>query len=260
MKYFFFILFGLSFFLFDSFGFRIIPFDGSILAQGETGVSMKRAWISGKYYMARKQMVVGATVKVTMIGNRKVFLTSTDMDGKWSLDNLPEGNYVVELFKEGFQYIEKRSVEIRFPFKTVIELQANPSMETLGNIRRWGLKHEEKISQSDESEEGGKYIIQGTISAKEGTPIIDAEIKIRNISREVNPYKVYSRAAGEFTLEKLQKGHYEFLIMMPGYLPIHTIIEIDSNVDIIATMLLQPLNYEATPSELLPLEEPIHPQ
>ncbi len=205
-------------------------------------------------------MVPGATVKVSNKAQSVIYLTSTDEEGAWRLNNIPEGNYRVEILKEGFEYIEKKKVEVRFPFRTVVELHAIPSMETVGNIRHWGrLSKEKNLPQKNEAV-GGIYNLWGKASAIDGSSILNIEIRLRSLDREVNPQRTFSASDGSFALERLPAGLYDLFIMVPGYLPLRTLIDVNDDVELIAMMLLQPLDYEATPSELLSSEEPIPPQ
>jgi hypothetical protein len=229
-------------------------------AQEKSDPPVKHSWISGKYFISRKQKVVGATVKLSQGNNKSIYLTSTDEEGTWRLNNIPEGNYRVEIFKEGFNYIEKKSVEVRFPFKTIVELQALPSMKAVGDILRWGGQTNRMSSQQPGSRGSNSCNFRGKVSAKDGTPILDAEIILKELNREANPLKAFSGSDGSFVLEKVRAGFYKLFVLTPGYLPLRFIAIIQEDTYLEATMLLQPLNYQATPSELLPSEEPIPPR
>jgi hypothetical protein len=151
-------------------------------------------------------------------------------------------------------------VEVRFAFKTIVALQALPSMKAVGDIRRWGGQTNKMISQHQSSMRSGSCNLRGKVSAKDGAPILDAEIILKDLNREANPLRSYSGSDGSFALEKMQAGFYQLFILTPGYLPLRFIAVIQEDTYLEATMLLQPLNYLATPSELLPSEEPIPPR
>jgi hypothetical protein len=236
------------------------PEDKVLLAQDRNEHSVKKSWMSGKYFVTRKQMVPGATVKVMDEKHEKIYLTSTDEEGAWRLNNIPGGNYSVEIFKEGFDYIEKKNVGVRFPFRTVVELQATPSMETIGDIRRWGKLPKKKDYRQRNEAANDTFKLSGKASAIDGSSLLDTEIRLRDFNREINPLRTFSRSDGSFVLEGLPPGFYDLFIMVPGYLPLWIIMDINGDVEITAMMLLQPLNYEATPSELLPSEKPIPPR
>ena len=99
MRCFFLTISGLGFLLMGLFGFWVIPSEGVFLAQDKTDDSVKQSWMSGKYFISRKRMVAGATVKVTSEDHKRIYVMSTDEEGIWRLTSLPEGNYKVEIFK-----------------------------------------------------------------------------------------------------------------------------------------------------------------
>lgn len=232
----------------------------ALLAREKSEPFIKKSWMSGKYFVSRKRVVSGATVKVMDKKHESVYLTSTDEEGRWRLNNIAEGNYNVEIFKEGFEYVKKENVEIRFPFRTVVELQAIPSRNAIGDIRRWGgFSNKERLQKQGKKSSGSNRIL-GKAFAVNGDSLLDAEIRLKDFNREVNPLRTFSASDGSFVLEDLPGGLYDLFIMVPGYLPLRIIMDIRADVELTAMLLLQPLNYEATPSELLPSEEPIPPR
>ena len=60
-------------------------------------------------------------------GDVRIFVTSTDEKGAYRFDALPEGVYRVRLLKHGLEPVLKDGVELRFPFRAVVEVVMEPA-------------------------------------------------------------------------------------------------------------------------------------
>ncbi|MEW5807316.1 MAG: carboxypeptidase-like regulatory domain-containing protein [Acidobacteriota bacterium] len=222
-----------------------------------------KGWIGGRYYVSRMNNVVGATVKLTFEGGRILFITATDSEGRWSFAKIPEGIYGVDLLKEMYLPIGKTNVNVRSPFKTVIELKATPSSGAIGSIRHWSASNmrEDKVPSEKVAKhgEGPVFRIEGRVVSKDGNPLPDAEFLLRDFNGERNPIRLYSDNAGYVKVENVQARLLDATVSAIGHLPLRFPLDLDGDLKIQAVMVSQPQNYRYSPSELIPSERPLPP-
>jgi len=239
----------------------IIPPSGmTCMAQEAQTVRPVSGWIGGRYYISRKVNVPGATVKLGAEGGGKIYITATDENGRWDLKEMPEGRYSIEMFKEGFVPIRKNDLVVQVPFKSVVELRATPSKKSYGSIASWTPAGEGQSGAAGTTGASSRAMrIQGRAMLKGGDPLADAEIILKDMMGDRNPYRARSDSDGNFFLENVPAGVYDTSVYAIAYFTLRLRLDLKTDLGMRVIMVQQPQNYQYSPSELIPPEEPLPP-
>ena len=209
----------------------------------------KKSRLQGTTYLGRNRQVVGATVLVCKQEDRsKLFVTSSDAKGRFHVDNLPDGAYRVEVQREGLTPVIKTDVGLRFPFRAVVEVamrqrDASPLPET-----------------SQGTGAGAEpLILRGRIVERSGEPLAEVAVRLTRSGGEVDPRELRTSKEGRFELVDLEPGPWRLEARSVGFLPVRMDVDLREGTELSISMVRQPSNYEPSPLELMPPEQPIPP-
>ena len=88
---------------------------------------VKLSRLQGRARESRTRDVVGAMVLVQRTADpSKYYLTTSGGDGAFFVDRLPDGDYTVRLNREGYASEVKTGVQLKFPFRAVVEVTMEP--------------------------------------------------------------------------------------------------------------------------------------
>ena len=86
-------------------------------------LAQKTSVLQGRARESRTRMVVGANVRVQPQGDlTRWYLTTTDAEGAFRVPGLANGLYDVQITREGYRAEMKSGVEVKFPFRAVVEV------------------------------------------------------------------------------------------------------------------------------------------
>ncbi len=221
----------------------------------------RRGWIGGRYYVSRRVNVAGASVKLDHESGNDVYLTVTDEKGKWNFRDISEGEYDIEIFKEGFEQSGKSDVILQFPFKSVIELKAIPSAKAYGSVMQWSITAKTAHGSAGDASDSEQttVTIKGSVISQNGEPLSGAQFILKDINGRIDPYRGYTDKAGSCIIEKITTGLYDLSISSMTYFPLRLVLDVHREVDLRVIMVPQPQDYRYTPSDLIPPEEPLPP-
>jgi hypothetical protein len=207
--------------------------------------------LQGTAYLDRNDDVIGATVVVYKMEDRsKIYLTSTDEHGRFKIDSLPDGRYKVRVHRHGVETIVKNDVNVRFPFRAVVELD----MEQV---------EEGPILPTGSAEEGetptGMATLKGIARTPGGNPMAEVKLRLVKIDGRTDPLMATTAEDGTFQIDGIPAGEWRVTIVGVGMLPIRTWIYLAGDDELDIRLVLQPAAYEPSPLELMPVEEPIPP-
>ncbi len=207
--------------------------------------------LQGTAYLDRNEDVIGATVVVHQMEDRsKVYLTSTDENGRFKVEELPDGQYKVRVHRHGVETIVKDNVSVRFPFRAVVELD----MEQIerGPILPTGVAREGDAPT-------GVATLHGITLTPRGFPMGEVKLRIVRTEGRADPLMATTAEDGTFQIDDIEAGEWRVTIVGVGMLPIRTWVYLVGDHELDIRLVLQPAAYEPSPLELMPLEDPIPP-
>jgi hypothetical protein len=209
--------------------------------------------LQGKASLGRNRQVVGATVLVQRQDEAsRLFVTVSDSRGSFRIDDLPDGDYRVEVRREGLAPIVKRDIGLRFPFRAVVEL----IMEPVGTPSADDSPAPDPAGSSDARE---FVSVAGTVVERGGQPMSDVVVRLVRTDGGVDPRTLRTGTDGTFQLVDLTAGQWRLQAQVVGYLAIWTDLVFQADTNLMISMVLQPAGYDPSPLELMPPEQPIPP-
>jgi len=218
-------------------------------SEAGSGQSVRRSRLQGAALLGRNRFVVGATVLVTRPESAsKLFVTGSDHRGRFRVDGLPDGDYRVEVRREGLLPVVKENVGLRFPSRAVVEVtmkpltgaQALPAAGSAGDLP-------------------AAIAVQGTVTARDGKPLTDIPLRFARPDGRQDPVVVRTDAAGAFELPPLSGGQWRLEARVVGFLPIWAELPLSEDTELSVSLVPQPAGYDPSPLELMPAEELIPP-
>jgi hypothetical protein len=219
----------------------------------ESGSLSRVSRLQGAAKLGRNRYVIGATVLVRRSDELSHwYVTGTDYKGRFRVDGLPDGEYRVEIRRDGLRTVVKEGVLLRYPSRAVIEVGMEPQ-DTDAPARP-------AVDRLASPEEMPYVAWDGEVVAQGGTPMSEVPLRFTRPDGAVDPVVVQTEADGTFELPKLPVGRWRLEIHVVGYLPIWVSGEVTRDARLTISMVPQPASYEPTPLELMPPEQPFAPE
>jgi hypothetical protein len=197
----------------------------------------------------RRNPVIGATASLTAEdAPSPLRLTATDDKGSFRFDGLRDGSYHLELHRDGFAPVVKQQVEVRTPYRAVLELTMVPGAGTAGPAVNRGSAAPEGVAA-----------VRGVVLTRDEKPVPEARVRAARPDGTIDPRSVLTGTDGAFALPDLAVGPWRIEILGAGYLPVRADFELRQDVEIRAVLVGQPADYMPPPTDLLPIEVPIPP-
>ncbi len=213
---------------------------------GNSGTSLK-----GSARTARNRPVIGASVVIRSEDHPgTILLTSTDGKGALSTMNLPDGLYDVAIVKDGLVPVIKKDVQIKFPFRPVVEIDMTPESETT---------HAGEPAVRKPEGQDGKIRLTGEVKTLAGGTLPDISIALVRVDGEENPVRVRSGEDGRFEWPELAPGEWRVEIRGAGFLPIRATVSLTRPVRLLSLLVPQPAGHQFPALDLLPEEIPVYP-
>jgi hypothetical protein len=208
----------------------------------------RTARLEGTASIDRHHRVVGAAVLARARDGGPLFwLTSTDERGFFVLDRLPEGTYRVALHRDGLAPVVKEGIELRFPFRAVVEVTLAP--DPAG-----------KFAAAHAAAAAAKRLrLAGTVSVRGAGPLAEVRIQLVRADETEDPRTTLTLRDGSFAIEGMSAGTWRIEVLGAGYLPLRMDLELADDAKVEAVLVQQAANYVAPALDLLPPEEPIPP-
>jgi hypothetical protein len=211
------------------------------VAAGNNGTSLK-----GSASLDRNRPVVGASVRIRPENDRsRYLLTSTDGQGLLETMDLPDGDYQVSLTKDGLAPVMKSAVNVRFPFRPVVEVKMGPGPDS------------EPAPAAVDSED--PLDLTGRVLTREGDPVADVTVRLVRLDGAGDPVKIRSAEDGTLTGSDLAPGSWAVEVRAAGFLSIRSTLDLEGPVLLVALLIPQPASYLAPAMDLLPDEQPVPP-
>jgi hypothetical protein len=194
---------------------------------------------------------VGATVLVQPEERPgEAYLTSTDEDGVFRVDGLPDGSYGVRVEREGLLAGAKEGISLKYPFRAVVELEMS------------SLESESTMTGAlvpEPAEPGGTLSLTGEVVEAGAGPLGEVQLRFVRSDGRQDPLRVRSRPDGTFGLEGAAAGVWRVEVSGVGYLSQRVALDLRGAFTLKVILVRQPADYDPTPLELMPPEQPIPP-
>jgi hypothetical protein len=216
---------------------------------GEEQQVRKLTRLQGRAYVGRKDPVVGASVVARREdGSGTIFLTTTDDRGLIRIEDLPDGSYRLEIHKSGLGSVVKEAVEVKFPFRPVVEVAMAP--EGSSSVPATGAVP---------ASAGSGIKVAGLVTERSGDGIPEVGIRLIHGDGAADPRLLRSRGDGTFSADGIVPGRYNVEVRGVGFLPVRAGVELDRSSEFAVCLIPQPAEYESSPLDLMPPEEPVPP-
>ncbi len=213
--------------------------------------SGKSGRLQGTVYEGRRRNVVGATIVIgSETDGARQFITSSDVRGRFHVGDLPNGSYRVDLQREGYAPVRKSEVELRFPFRAVVEVL----------MKRVDLGADGVAVPRRQPSTPGSVSVRGQVTVRaEAKPLGDVMIRFVRVDGGDDPRQVLTARDGTFAVEGLFTGRWQVEVRGVGFLAIQTALDLGQDTDLSFALVEQPPDFKPGPLELMPSEEPIPP-
>jgi hypothetical protein len=242
-------------------GTRIVP--ALCLAAAAAGASAQApAEMRGAALEAgTRRPLTGAVAALHSLGEPgRHFFTSADAGGRFSLQNLPAGRYLLEVSLEGYLTVRKDALEVRPPFRSIIEVlleRAPPSAAPASGSS--STAPPAAGAQAPEAAEparlrvtlvdgGLKPVPEGLVAV---TPAAGGERQIR-----------ITDASGRAEFDRLPARDYRLTAAAAGFLTVRAdslALPAGAPSEVAVTLTPYPLDFKGAIEDLLPPEEPMPP-
>jgi len=207
--------------------------------------------LQGSAYFDRNRDVVGATVVVRRAQEPGVlYMTSTDGAGRFRIDGLVNGEYSVRVERYGVVPVTKDGVQVRFPFRAVVELDMEPAQDGILAAR---------AVPSSAAPAAGPVRVEGTIRDPDLGPLAEATVRLVHAEGQFDPVLATSEDDGTFAIADVPAGTWQLAIQGVGTVPVRTHVTLGGDTVLHVTLVRQPSSYVPSPFELMPPEQPIPP-
>jgi hypothetical protein len=207
--------------------------------------------LGGRAYLQRRTPVPGATVLVHHEEHPTVlYLTSTDDEGEFRVAGLIDGFYRVRVEREGLGAQVKEGVSVKFPFRAVVELDLDPVPSQAAAKARI-------IPVATST--AGPLGVRGRVTDVGGEPVGEVQLRFVRLDGSEDPRVVRSLPDGSFELGGAGSGVWRLEVTGVGYLGQRMALDLHDEISLSVIVVRQPANYDPTPLELMPIEQPIPP-
>lgn len=206
--------------------------------------------LQGSASLGRNRQVTGATILVQGVDSgASIFVTASDHRGLFSVDGLPDGQYRVELRRDGLESVVKEDIELRFPARPVVEVLMKPRTGAQPVPSR-----ESGAAQAD-----AVVRLSGRVAIRDGGALAGAELCLRRPDGSRDPLRVHSGEDGRFVLPALAAGEWQLEARAAGFLPIRTELRLAEDALLDLSLVTQGADYKPSPHELMPREQVVPP-
>lgn len=208
--------------------------------------------LGGRAYLGRNAPVVGATVLVWPEGRPgEAYLTSTDEDGIFRVNGLPDGSYGVRVEREGLAAKAKDGIPLKFPFRAVVELEMHALPP--GSAEPSAVIPDTAAAQ-------GPLSLTGLVVEEGAGPLGEVQLRFVRPDGREDPRGLRSLDDGTFEVAGAGAGVWRVEASAVGYLSQRMALDLQGASFLKVILVRQPADYDPTPLELMPPEQPIPPE
>ena len=198
--------------------------------------------LQGRAFVDRNQRVMGCSIQVRADNDpSRLFLTSADKAGTFSVAMLPDGDYSFVVRRDGFEPVVKERVSLRFPFRAVVDVKMQPGQDT-----------PRPFAVGEPS--GETAHITGRVLGLDNQPLRDIRVRFVHPEGAHDPIQFQTGGKGTFAIDALPVGAWRIDTQGVGYIALRDELRIDGDLELALVLVPQPADYEMSPLELAPSE------
>jgi hypothetical protein len=225
---------------------------GAAASPADGGELTRLTRLQGSASVGRNRQVVGATVLVRRADDTsRVIVTASDSKGRFRVDGLTDGDYRVEIRREGLRPVVKEDVGLRFPSRAVIEVMMEP-IDTAPDPAPLPVEGQSLAGLP-------RVTVRGEVVERDGDALADVALRFVRTDGRADPILVRTVDDGSFELAELPAGRWRLDTRIVGFLPIWVATDFTEDMRLTVSMVPQPAGYQPSPLELMPLEQPLPP-
>jgi hypothetical protein len=224
--------------------------------------------IVGAVLDIKKKPMAGCMVQLSSRGEGATLrVTGTDEKGHYVFKDLPAGVYDIEVAASGDVSRQKGKIEVRPPFRNIIDFEFGPRAED-----RWGAA---QIGEAPKKATGAVAVptqaesapgepvkmvpVRGTFLDTQKRPIPEVSVMLLSLAG-TKALQAFSGEDGTFLIPEVQPGRYRVLVSAPGYVSLDlktVVVSATSGLNLGLSLVDYPLNFKSKPEDRLPQEEPL---
>ena len=160
----------------------------------------RKSELRGNAFLGRNRPVVGATVQVRPEGDwSEIHLTSSDAKGTFKVFDLNDGDYRVEIDREGLTTVIKNEVNLRFPFRAMIDVPMESG--------------EPQLPPRPSGGDGSRSLtLTGEVVERGNEPLTEISLRFVRPDGTEDPRLLRSDTEGRFSLSELVGGEWELIV------------------------------------------------
>ena len=221
------------------------------LALGETRAAAARGQIQGTALIRRNVPVIGAVVTASRDGEAsRIRVTTTDARGAFKFEGLEDGRYRCEFVHDGFATLAKEGVDLRAPFRAVVEVTMAPAA---GGVVPPPAPVLPAAGESPAT-------LRGTVRDREGKGLEEVRLRLTREDGTDDPRDAVTPSDGAFGFDGLTPGRWHLEIQGAGLLPVRTTVALAEATSLDAVLVPQPADHAPQVEDLMPREEPVPPR
>ena len=217
---------------------------GTVVVAAAPAVAAPSGQVRGTISYGRNLPAVGAIVIVRPErAPSPVRIATTGTSGTFAFDGLVDGTYRVDVRRDGSVPIVKPGVNVRAPFRAVVEVLLQPG----------------EAPRAEAAALDGIASISGIVRIASGAPLPEARVRLSRSDGLDDSRTVLTDASGAFTIPSMKAGRWRVEVQGPGLLPARTDLELSGDVVFEVQLAAQPANYRPLPQDLIVPEDVIPP-
>jgi hypothetical protein len=173
-----------------------------------------------------------------------VRVATTGINGSFAFEGLTDGRYRVEAYHEGYVPDVKTGVQVRAPFRAVVEI-----MLTRGAT---------PVAPPPRVE--GTASLSGQVRVARGEPLPEARVRLTRGDGGDEARSMLTDGSGRFSVEGLKAGRWNLEIQGAGWLPLRADLDLAGSVAVEVQLAAQPASYKPPPRDLIVPEEVLPPR
>lgn len=188
------------------------------------------------------------------------FLTSSDSSGRFLFQTLPAGVYSLEVTLAGYRSAGKKGLEIRPPFRSIIEMALERGAEA--GAERPAADGGAGGPPAQGTGEASGIPFAFTLMDREQKPVPEGIVALVALGGDEPRRSAKTDSGGNVSFEGLQPRRYRLTASAPGFLSVRSErIDLSGVTRARVTVILTPypLDFAGNLEDLLPFEEPLLP-
>jgi hypothetical protein len=224
--------------------------------------------IMGTVLDSKKKPLSGWMVQLSSRGDdSQLRVTGTDDKGQYVFKDLPAGTYAVEIQTENEASRTKDMIEVRPPFRNIVDFHVGPQPQAKPNPLAAALQAGVKTADVARPPDGtvaagespGQVPVRGTFLDAQKRPVPEVSVTLVALAGK-GTFQTFSGDDGVFAIAAVPPGRYRVLVFSPGYVPIDLkSIEVSppNGLNLSLALVDYPLNTKDRAEDRLPREQPL---